>query len=77
MIINNDDVTLTNVLNSCGVTEDRYTEEMRRMVSIIYSRKSDKTIISPYNTMLLNLIKFNTNLPVVTAVCGLLAYLCS
>ena len=98
MMIDDDDATLTNVLSSCGVTEDGYIEEMRRMISIIYRRKSSKTIISPYNTMLLNLIfikllfilcyllqiytkllnfiKFNTNLTFVTAVYGLLAYLC-
>ena len=98
MMIDDDDATLTNILSSCGVTEDGYIEEMRRMISIIYRRKSSKTIISPYNTMLLNLIfikllfilcyllqiytkllnfiKFNTNLTFVTAVYGLLAYLC-
>lgn len=98
MMIDDDDATLTNVLSSCGVTEDGYIEEMRRMISIIYRRKSSKMIISPYNTMLLNLIfikllfilcyllqiytkllnfiKFNTNLTFVTAVYGLLAYLC-
>lgn len=56
MMIDDDDATLTNVLSSCGVTEDGYIEEMRRMISIIYRRKPNKTIISPYNTMLLNLI---------------------
>ena len=98
MMIDDDDATLTNVLSSCGVTEDGYIEEMRRMISIIYRRKPNKTIISPYNTMLLNLIfikllfilcyllqiytkllnfiKFNTNLTFVTAVYGLLAYIC-
>ena len=74
-----DDATLTNVLDSCGVTEHEYIqalETMRRKISIIFKRKPNETVISPYNTVLLNLMKSNMNLQFVTGIYGLLAYLC-
>ena len=75
-----DDATLTKVLDSCGVTEDEYihaSETMRRKISIIYERNSNEMIISTYNTVLLNLMKSNMNLQFVTEIYGLLVYLCS
>ena len=76
-MIGDDDATLTKVLDSCGVTEDDYIQAMRRKISIIYKRKPNKTMISRYNTVLLNLMKSNMNLQFVTGIYGLLAYLCS
>ena len=66
-----DDATLTKVLDRCVVTEDKYIqalETMRRNISIIYKRKPNETMINPYNTVLLDLIKSNMNFQFVTAV---------
>ena len=74
-----DDATLSNVLDSFGVTEHEYIqalETMRRKISIIFKRKPNETMINPYNTVLLNLMKSNMNLQFVTGIYGLLAYLC-
>ena len=75
-----DDATLSKVLDSCSVTEDEYIQTlktMRRKVFIIYKRKPNETMINPYNTVLLNLMKSNRNLQLFIGIYGLLAYLCS
>ena len=72
-----DDAALTTVLDSCGVTEDEYIQAlqtMRRKISIICKRKPNETMISPYNTVLLNLIKSNVNVQFVTGIYRLLVY---
>ena len=69
MIDDDDDATLTKILVGCGVTEDEYIqvlETLRRKISISYKRKPNETRISPYNTVLLNLMKSNMNLQFVT-----------
>ena len=74
------DATLVKVLDSCGVTEDEYTnalEVMAKKVTIVYKRKPNEEFVSPYNTVLLNLMKSNMNIQFVTGVYGLLAYLTS
>ena len=79
-MIDDEDVTLTKFLDSCGVTEEEYIqalETMRRKFSIIHKRKPNEAMISPYITALLNLLKSNMNLQFVTGIYGLLAYLCS
>ena len=66
-----DDATLTKVLDRCVVTEDKYIqalETMRRNISIIYKTKPNETMINPYNTVLLDLMKSNMNFQFVTAV---------
>ena len=70
---------LTKVLDSCVVTESEYIqalETMKRKIVIIYKTKPNETMISPYNTVLLNLMDSNMNLQFVTGICGLLTYLC-
>ena len=80
IIIDDDDATFNKVLDSCSVTEDKYIqalETMKRKISIIYKRKLNEMMISPHNTVLLNLIKSNMNLQFVTGIYGLLVHLCS
>ena len=50
---------------------------MTRKIPIIYKRKPNETMINPYETVLLNLMKFNMDLKFVTEIYGLLASLCS
>ena len=54
-----DNVTLTKVLGSCGVTEHEYIqtlETMNKKISIIYKRMPNETMKSPCNTVILNLM---------------------
>ena len=48
IVVDDDDATLTNILGSCGVTEDeniQALETMRRKISVIYKRKpNDKSL---------------------------------
>ena len=74
------DATLAKVLDSCGVTEDEYThalDVMAKKITIVYKRKPNEEFVSPYNTVLLSLMKSNMNIQFVTGVYGLLAYLTS
>ena len=73
-MIGDDDATLTKVLDSCSVTGSECIQTMRRKISIIYKRKPNKTMISPYDIVLLNLMKSNMNLEFVTRIYELLAY---
>ena len=50
---------------------------MKRKTTILYKRKPKEKWISPYNTVLLSLMKSNMNIQFVTGVYGLLAYLTS
>ena len=61
-MIDDDDTTLTKVWDNFGVTEDVYIhalETMRRKIVIIYGRKPNEMMISPYYTVLLNLNNMN------------------
>ena len=74
------DVTLKDILDTCDLTEEKYEnalETLNSKVSIIYKRKPLEKDISPYNPVILNLMKSNMNLQFVTGVYGLLAYLTS
>ena len=58
-------LTLQNVLDEFGVTKDQYDnaiELMENKVSIVYKRKLNENFRSPYNTILLSLLKSNMNL---------------
>ena len=80
LAINDDEVSLDQVLHSSGVTEDEYDfalKSMNRKTTILYKRKPNEKWISPYNTVLLSLIKSNMNIQFVTGIYGLLAYLTS
>jgi len=75
-----DDITLHDILISCGVSYDEYItalEFSKSKLSIIYKRKPVEQNISPYNPVLLGSLKSNMNLQFVTGVYGLLAYLTS
>ena len=48
-----------------------------RKLSIHYKRNTNEKDISPYNTVILSLMKSNMNLQYVTGIYGLLTYLTS
>ena len=48
---------------------------MQKNTTIHYNRQPNETMISPYNTVLLSVLKANMNLQLVTGVYGLLTYL--
>ena len=78
--INLYDVTLGDILNTCHLSEKEYNdalETMQKKVSIIYKRRPIEKDISPYNTVILSLLKSNMNIQFVTGVYGLLTYLTS
>ena len=50
---------------------------MSKKITIVYKRKPNEKNVSPYNTVLLSLMKSNMNIQFVTGVYGLLAYLTS
>ena len=50
---------------------------MAKKITIVYKRKPNEEFVSPYNTVLLSLMKSNMNIQFVTGVYGLLAYLTS
>ena len=50
---------------------------MQKKVSIIYKRRPCEKDISPYNTVILSLLKSNMNIQFVTGIYGLLRYLTS
>ena len=74
------DVTLNDILESCDASETEYShalECVQKKVSIIYKRRPCEKDISPYNTVILSLLKSNMNIQFVTGVYGLLTYLTS
>lgn len=73
-------VTLEDILHSSGVSEEEYEnamQTMQRNTAIHHKRQPNELNISPYNTVLLSLLKANMNLQFVTGVYGLLTYLTS
>ena len=71
-------MTIKDILDSCEVTQDEYDNAMNTMqksATIHYKRQPNETMISPYNTVLLSVLKANMNLQFVTGVYGLLTYL--
>ena len=50
-------------------------EVMENKVSVVYQRKLNEGFISPYNTILLSLLKSNMNLQFVTGIYGMISYL--
>ena len=72
------ELTLQNVLDESGITKDQYDnalEVMDNRISIIHKRKLTEGYISPYNTVLLSLVKSNMNLQFVTGIYGMVLYL--
>ena len=73
-----DQLTIKDILDSCEVTQDEYDNAMNTMqksTTIHYKRQPNEIMISPYNTVLLSVLKANMNLQFVTGVYGLLTYL--
>ena len=71
------DMTLTQVLQSCGISDEEYEnalDTMQRSTTIHYKRNLDETHIVPYNTVLLSLLKANMNIQFVSGTYGLLTY---
>ena len=67
-------------MNSCGVSEQEYEnaiERMQKNITIHYKRRPNELNVSPYNTVLLSLLRANLNIQFVTGVYGLLTYLTS
>ena len=59
------EATLAKVLDSCGVTENEYThalDVMAKKITIVYKRRPNEEYVSPYNTVLLSLMKSNMNI---------------
>ena len=74
------DVTLSQILEECGVTAEQYDNALgcvEKKVSILYKRKPCEVNIGPYNTVILQLLKANMNLQFVTVVYAMLTYLTS
>ena len=74
------DVTLSQILEECGVTAEQYDNALgcvEKKVSILYKRKPCEVNIGPYNTVILQLLKANMNLQFVTGVYAMLTYLTS
>ena len=72
------ELTLQNVLDESGITKGQYDDALEVMdnrVSIVYKRKLNEGYISPYNTVLLSLVKSNMNLQFVTGIYGMILYL--
>ena len=72
------DVTLSEILEECGVTGEQYDNALgcvEKMVSILYKQKPCEVNIGPYNTVILKLLKSNMNLQIVADVYAMLMYL--
>ena len=74
------DVTLSQILEECGVSEEQYDYALgcvEKTVSVLYKRKPREVNIGSYNTVILKLLKSNMNLQFVTDVHAMLTYLTS
>ena len=74
------DVTLSQILEECGVTAEQYDNALgcvEKKVSILYKRKPCEVNIGSYNKVILKLVKSNMNLQFVTDVHAMLTYLTS
>ena len=59
------DVTLSQILEDCGVTAEQYDNTLgcvEKKVSILYKWKRSEVNIGPYNTVILKLLKADVNL---------------
>ena len=76
-ISNLSDITLSQILEECGVTAEQYDNALgcvEKEVSILYKRKPCEVNIGPYNAVILELLRSNMNLQFVTGVCAMLTY---
>ena len=73
-----ENVTLDDILNSCGYSSEEYDnamDTMQKHTTILYKRQMNELDIVPYNPVLLRLLKPNMNIQFVTGVYGLFSYL--
>ena len=73
-------ITQTEILEKCGVTEEEYHYALgcaEKKISIVYKRRPSEVNIGPYNTVILKLLKSNMNIQFVTGIYAMLTYLTS
>ena len=73
-------VKLQDILDFCGLSEQKYEnamETIQKNTTIHHKRRPNELNISPYNTVLLSLLRANMNIQFITGVYGLLTYLTS
>ena len=78
LICDDFDCNLEEILNSCNVSEYDFYNALHKSdtkLSVHYKWKPNEKDISPYNTVILSLIKSNMNLQYVTGIYGFLTYL--
>ena len=66
---------LQDILDSCGISEQQYgnaMETMQKNTTIHYKKRPNELNISPYNTVLLKLLRANMNIQFVRGVHGYL-----
>ena len=66
---------LLDILDSCGISEKQYEnamETMQKNTTIHHKKRPNKLNISPYNTVLLKLLRANMNIQFVRGVHGYL-----
>ena len=74
------DVTVSEILSECDVSEDDYYDALDYMtnkVTVVYKRKPREKNVSTYNPVVLSLMKSNMNIQFITGYYGLLKYLTS
>ena len=82
-IMNRNDLTgvpLTQILSECDISEEEYYDALdyvSNKVTVQYKRKPSEQNVSPYNTVILSLMKSNMNLQYVTGMYGVIKYLTS
>ena len=71
-------VPLTQILSECDISEEEYYDALdyvSNKVTVQYKRKPSEQNFSPYNTVILSLMKSNMNLQYVTGMYGVIKYL--
>ena len=73
-------ISLNQILSECEISEDEYYDALDYVssrVTVQYKRKPCERNVSPYNTIILSLMKSNMNLQYVTGMYGVIKYLTS
>ena len=68
-------VSLTHILSECDISEEEYYDALDYIssrVTVLYKRKPSEQNVSPYNTVILSLMKSNMNLQYVTGLYGVI-----
>ena len=73
-------IPLTQILAECAIEEEDYYDALdyvSNRVTVQYKRKPSEKNVSPYNTVILSLMKSNMNIQYVTGIYGVVKYLTS